>query len=321
MKIKHVFESSDISSKEAKEILSQPFFKQNGCETFLAHGTTTKIDSYELITNKKDRDPANTALYVHNFINKLAKEKFGINVRSETVFAYPKRIEKQVLDNPAFTNTYSLYVLVPKGDYKMFYNKAIYDMTVDYRLFPITIVDNTLATFEDFCGTKVSNALKNIINHQTDITIKDYDEAKERIWENFKLDFKTLLIGFRLPMKIKSLSSFDDFNEVVMNIFHKVIKDQNIQKFEFPIDGKVYQIDYTQELFKAVQEAFQKAVIDVMGDLKNKLEGYVHGLRETDSIDTDWPKSEYMVYCDEFWLINFTAFVKMIKANNIPLPM
>jgi hypothetical protein len=77
-------------------------------------------DGFFRIKTRKNREPADTPIEIHNYINNQFKKNFGWNVRSEGVF---------VVKNKRISWNYgTAFIFFPIGDYKYIYSNKIYDL-------------------------------------------------------------------------------------------------------------------------------------------------------------------------------------------------
>jgi len=72
---------------------------------------------------RKDRKPLDTPEGVHNLFNKYFKEKFGYNLRNESIF---------LTMNRAFARGYGdIHVIFPTGrNYEIYYNPEVMDLYI-----------------------------------------------------------------------------------------------------------------------------------------------------------------------------------------------
>lgn len=106
------------------EIRSQPFF--NKFDKFrLYHGMRHELDEPTIIPFRFRKKPVDTPEIIHNSINKVSEETFGVPIRN-LKFLYPSSIQTRAYGKP--------YMVIPKGHFKLYTNPTVYDMTVDYDL-------------------------------------------------------------------------------------------------------------------------------------------------------------------------------------------
>lgn len=124
---------SDIM-RECKSFITD--WKNSGSTRFLYRGAKGKPVWYEGQT-RKDRTPRDTPIQAHRYLDKLFKIKFGIYLRSQSLFC---------VGNKKLALFYSptLYMIFPVGKYEIFWNPRIGDLGVyvdrisskDYRADP-----------------------------------------------------------------------------------------------------------------------------------------------------------------------------------------
>ncbi len=120
---------------------------------------------YLVITPYGERRPSDTNIEIHNYVNMISKEKYGVPVRN-LIFADKSIILAGEYGEP--------YVLFPLGDYRLFYHEGVKDFTEYYS------TDSDIAY--------------NIINEVIARNPNKYDEfvleAVSETFENYELDYE-----------------------------------------------------------------------------------------------------------------------------------
>ncbi len=88
-------------------------------------GTKKNISIYKKFTPRTDRTSLSTPKHTHKYLNKLFKEKFGWNVRSEGVFV------SSYLD--AIYQYGEPYYFYPSNGFKVIYSNNITDLYLDIK--------------------------------------------------------------------------------------------------------------------------------------------------------------------------------------------
>lgn len=108
----------------------QPFLNDiKGSLRFLYHGSKNLDKNMEikLIKSKKNRLPKDTPLDLHNLLDNLFKKKFGIKLRSNSLFCSSSDFFVSSYGHPS--------LIFPVGKYEVYWSKKIidlYSITKDY---------------------------------------------------------------------------------------------------------------------------------------------------------------------------------------------
>jgi hypothetical protein len=81
---------------------------------------------YLVIAPYEERRPSDTNIEIHNYVNMISKEKYGVPVRN-LIFADKRITLAEEYGEP--------YVLFPLGDYRLFYHKGVRDFTEYYSTY------------------------------------------------------------------------------------------------------------------------------------------------------------------------------------------
>jgi hypothetical protein len=152
-----------------------------------------KLD-FQKISIRKNRKPKDTPLIIHNFIDDLFYDKFGVKARSETMFCFTYNFyntmdlyRKNVLSMSYYGKPYFIF---PIGNYKIIYNENIDDLYDDgFRLLSDKLYDKSLNLSKDDIifkfkhGSYNEELLQDTKEHFKDI-IKNY-----KIKNNMDLSF------------------------------------------------------------------------------------------------------------------------------------
>jgi septum formation topological specificity factor MinE len=173
--------------------------KKSNCKNkFLYKGMYTSYD-FKIRTVRKNREPLNMPIILHNYIDKLFKKKFGVKLRSETIF---------VSSDITLTYEYGTpNIIIPIGKFDYYWNKEIYDL------------------YEDL-SFSTNKASKNIDKYKDElkIVIDGYKKNK---------DFKKMMDKFHgeIMMDCKKYYAIDDVykNKVEYVLFeNKQLKKRSI---------------------------------------------------------------------------------------------
>jgi hypothetical protein len=77
-------------------------------------------------TVRKDREPRDTPLWAHNVVDDFLEDKFGVRLRSNSLFVYPEKILAGAYGRP--------HAIIPVGKYSLYWSDEATDLTVS--LFP-----------------------------------------------------------------------------------------------------------------------------------------------------------------------------------------
>lgn len=128
MKFYNWLNEERIDQGEYDNILStiiedcQPFLKQNKTD-FLYSGRKYK-STFAKTSIRKNRNPLDTPLIIHDIVNSELKKKFGIKLRSESMFC------KANLDAGSYGH---IYLVFPIGDYNLYYSDEYSDLYVNIK--------------------------------------------------------------------------------------------------------------------------------------------------------------------------------------------
>ena len=120
----YLIENEDINKMILKIYFScLPFLKElrkNGIKNFLYRGTNKSLKNMSMIIPRKNREPSDMRLGVHNELDNLFKKRFGWKPRSEGVFATFNYHIANEYGNP--------YLFFPIGEYKYIFSPKIEDL-------------------------------------------------------------------------------------------------------------------------------------------------------------------------------------------------
>lgn len=314
MKIEHLFENDDdFDVQEAtKEIFSQPFYKNNDFQKyFLMHtsNSNTITENYTIVDAKRGRQPTDSAKFVHNYVNELATKEIGFPLRSDTLFVYPQKFS-----NIGIVGRYD-YIIVPNGNYELYYYPNLNDFTVKYK------VGNILKRRinQVFNGVIESSAFSEIIDKNLknlSVDIKRYIFVQSFI-RNLKRYVTEAFTSTLNIQQILALESFKDVYETMAEEL-KINLDtyyMNFNKFYttedeyFELDKSVYDYLFNRTMYEL------KLLLD---DIKLELQGYVDGIQKSKSITEDMEKAEIMIYADSYYFIKRSAYSLMILEQTKP---
>jgi hypothetical protein len=93
-------------------------------EDFLYHGSpSSAMGDFKYLQFEERSEPKDTTVFIHNYVNSLAKKKHGVNVRNG------------MFVTTQFDNAKSYgapYLIFPLGEYKIFYSKGVQDFTDEF---------------------------------------------------------------------------------------------------------------------------------------------------------------------------------------------
>jgi hypothetical protein len=173
----------------------------------LFRGSYKELDSYGKIAVRKDRKPTSTDVETQEELDFFFKEKFGVKLRSESLFA--------TLDVDMAETYGNLIIVVPKESTNYYTNPHIKDL-----FYAFDTVDSLLTS-----KLLLSDELPDILRKLSSITHKAYtpdtlDEIpiKELIKnlkrEDYSFIFKRAIDGYK---KVTAISDIKTNNEVMVD--------------------------------------------------------------------------------------------------------
>ena len=139
---------------------------------YLFRGIKKKIDTYEIITARKDRTPRDTPIEIHNKLDDAFNKKFGWKVRSEGVFVAGDYVEAKYYGNP--------HLFIPLDPFEYVHSNKIKDLyahleteeyIVDKKISKYNHLDDD--TIKKIINTYKKNAdLYEIILNQSEVIFK-----------------------------------------------------------------------------------------------------------------------------------------------------
>lgn len=299
MKIKDVLnESNDI-----EKIFNEPYFKYNNPYFILKHSTTAHFEDIDTLKLRKRKFPSESIFCVHNYINELSKEKFGVDVRSDSLFTYPCNVKEK------FTYTPKTRIVIPKGDYKLFLNYSVSDLTTEYGLFA--------SDFTSDLEVKIRKGISNFLHDYISDTDDTINPANIQKYINI---INTKVFEFFESLEFEeNISNFDTFKKVKDYIL-RLIKDEikeYIENFgdEIKVDSK-HTIKITN-LYKFVYKEVLRQINIQINAYSNIANTYVSNLKETKTVTEEMikDKPEIMLVCDEAWVISVDVYKKLLKTH------
>jgi hypothetical protein len=101
--------------------------KNNNCSNKFFYKGMNKQHDFDIIKTRKNRKPLNMPLKLHNYIDKLFKKKFGVKLRSETIFVTSDIIWSGGYGFPS--------IIIPIGKFDYYWNQHIDDLYEDFPFF------------------------------------------------------------------------------------------------------------------------------------------------------------------------------------------
>lgn len=124
--------------------------KKSG-KDFLQREMDSSTD-FSLRTVRKDREPTDTPLHIHKYLNSLFKKRFGWNVRSEGVFVWLNRRD---------LSSYR-YLIFPFGNYSIVYCRYVKDLYTDSNIYDVKTTNITDFDSVDLVkDIKLSDSIRN----------------------------------------------------------------------------------------------------------------------------------------------------------------
>jgi len=137
MSLPEIANELELVKKSCKPYIE--LVKRNNCRNkFLFKGMYTSFD-FKKRTVRKDREPLNMPSMLHKYIDNLFKKKFGIKLRSETIFVTTDVMWSIQYGTPN--------IIIPIGKFDYYWNPKIDDL---YEDLPFTTHKITRTKIEDY---------------------------------------------------------------------------------------------------------------------------------------------------------------------------
>ena len=113
---------------------------------------------------RKDRKPRDMKIEIHNILDEVFYEKFGIKARSQTIFTTPNYNQTKTYTGTAG----SAYIIFPMGEYEIIWSDRIYDLYGEI----VGMYSKTKKDFSEFVGEYYQKGnLCNAIRSKTEIML------------------------------------------------------------------------------------------------------------------------------------------------------
>ena len=291
MKIKHLLteEKNDlfetiIASQYFKDNIL-PYIENRRMPPELVHGGY-KIESRKIIQIKERSEPTDSTKVVHNLVNELSQEKFGVNVRN--LFFATQSPEKS--ENYGKTIT----VVPLDADYKLYYNDVVEDMYsesgglfsfINYTKKRGKVILDTMKTKEARqLESKIYRILKGTDNDSLSksITYYLYDIVYSARFYNGFLDDN--IEHFDSISELKDVTGWHDLHKSFKNGIVEVYK----RLFESENDVDIDQVNFRSSWNEIgeLAELFIENLIPVdISTLYERAEQYVSFLRKVTNLE------------------------------------
>ena len=118
---------------------------------FLYKGMNDSYD-FKIRTTRKNRTPLNMPLKLHNYIDNLFKKKFGVKLRSETLF---------VTNDAGWASDYGIVnIVIPIGKFDYYWNPEVNDL-YEYLPFSINKLSKNIEKYKEEIQKTVDGYKKN----------------------------------------------------------------------------------------------------------------------------------------------------------------
>lgn len=283
-----LYEIENKSPKEFAKILYTLPYIQNNSNSLskpLYKGVRDSIAglTYELINFEKRLKPNMTLYSIHSYLGQMIQNEFGINLREETLFCSRDRMTASMYhDSP------TPYVVIPVGEYNIWYAEGVNDMTLEYNLDWGFISSKVL---------KFKTWFKDYLEREFHIDYSKFQLYNNMIFTSYRNFF--INEGFNINDSSNFVKKFykiiiDNINSYnKINVEHIII---NLSKN----DEKVI-----KEKLKDIFNIFAKELIDVKDD-------YIDKIQKTKFI-ADVDREEVMLECEKFYIISEEFYFDTIK--------
>lgn len=177
MLIKHLFENSEAIDHNIIEMIAKSeYFKNEYADKLYSYNKYdleyerllfdfTNLyrgsDDYENPVNiikpyTTGRNPSNTNIIIHDFVNMISKERLGLPIRN-LIFSNK---DYDISDDYG-----AVYVLFPLDGYKLYYHKGVVDFTAHYNADTIAVYSLTLDFFYDNSNTYDLAIADKVLDH------------------------------------------------------------------------------------------------------------------------------------------------------------
>lgn len=315
MKINDILGHKYLTNSFLKMFFNLDYFKHNDYTKVLAHRTKDTVDTIKLKKSKSRLKPTDSLLLFHNYINELSMKKFGINVRSDVIFAYGKDFHPDDWRN--FKE--GEHIIIPSGDYEIYINNNVHDLTVDYGLtadeIPLYIRHEIIKT------VKTKSALRDYIFNSIQEKIPDFDEnfiyrTGNEFINNLNIKFfshPSIRALLNQSKKSKTKKDFVHlFNSIINNYISFIKKELPKQKYEIGMEEMLIPacpeniLNETYNLIKDIPENY-------IDEILNQLDVYVDNIKSEKTINTTID-SELMIHCGKFYIIDLRVYSEMCKT-------
>lgn len=182
-------------------------------EDFLYHGSpSSAMEDFKYLQFEERSEPKDTNVFIHNYVNSLAKKKHGVNVRNGMF------VTTQVKSAKSYG---APYLIFPLGEYKIFYSKGVQDFTDEFSTanhdefgahFTSYILGNMIygmdenKTFSDNVEESANNFFGHISSELDNEQFKTFKRFKERVMEECEEYLKDVI------------TNHDNFDKVLNSI-------------------------------------------------------------------------------------------------------
>lgn len=162
-------------------------------EGFLYHGSpSSAMEDFKYLEFQERSEPKDTNVFIHNYVNKLAKEKHGVNVRNGMF------VTTQVKSAKSYG---APYLIFPLGEYKIFYSQGVLDFTDEFSTanhgefgahFTSYIIGNLASDMEDnkTFTDNIDDSSNGFFSHVADVLgdeqFKTFKAFKQRMVEEIE---------------------------------------------------------------------------------------------------------------------------------------
>ncbi len=163
--------------------LSEPFFKEFGDayknDNFIWRGHNSVIDNFKTKKRRKGRKPRALSIKKHEYLNKISKELFGWNVRSEGVFCGYYGLA---------TEWGTPYIFIPLGKYRYIWTTEYPDI---YELYDSFLDDDIKKRLyhlykENYKTNDLSKAIEQNASFESIFDCDFYVLVNKNYWETLK---------------------------------------------------------------------------------------------------------------------------------------
>lgn len=217
------FNTKKIDSKQIDELKDTEFYKIN--EETIKSGKglvfTTSLsfkNPVNIISSRKREKARDTFQPLNKYLNKKLNTRFGFDLRDICLYT-------GFIGNMEYGG--KIYYVIPKGNYEIYYNPDVYDLTLQTKIALLHIIDRVDIIFDTIPNfPKMHNTSRQSILDNISYILKNYNKPNVNIYEVEKNIFN-YINGLDMDTTIKN-----DIISVLKELF-----DRTKRKLDEYVEG------------------------------------------------------------------------------------